>query len=301
MSRTEIILLILCMLFFVVAVVCAVLYARRKRDLAKLTESVERYVEDGSLTYFSTKDNAFAPLQNAVSDLENRLELEKRRTKMESEKNSAFIADISHQLKTPLAGLRLYCEMEHNAAPTEHTAKELQLIEKMEKMIYQLIRLEKLKSDSYPMEFRLYETRDIADEVVRDFAALFPEKHYSVTGSAKLRCDSLWIGEALGNLVKNASEHTAADGSVAVLIENGEGSTQITVADNGGGVPEEELPFLFTRFYKTENAVPNSAGIGLAITKAIAERHHGTITAENKGGGLSVVMCFPHIDGSELL
>lgn len=301
MSRTEIMLLILCILFFVIAVVCAVLYAKRKRDLAKLTESVEQYVANGSLTYFSTKDNAFASLQNAVSDLENRLELEKHRTKTESEKNSAFISDISHQLKTPLAGLRLYCEMEHNAAPTEHTARELQLIEKMEKLIYQLIRLEKLKSDSYPMDFCLHETRKIADEVVSDFAVLFPEKHYSVTGSSSLRCDRIWIGEALGNLVKNASEHTAADGIVSVTIENGERSTQITVADNGGGVSEEELPFLFTRFYKTDNAVPSSTGIGLAITKAIAERHHATITAENRAGGLSVVMCFPHIDGSELL
>lgn len=301
MSLTEIILLSLCILLFVVAVVCAVLYARRKRDLARLTESVEQYIANGSPTHFSTKDNAFAPLQNAVSDLENRLEVEKRRTKTESEKNSAFIADISHQLKTPMAGLRLYCEMEHNANPTEHTEKELQLIEKTEKLIYQLILLEKLKSDSYPMEFRLHETREIADDVVRDFAVLFPEKHYSVTGSGSLRCDGVWLGEALGNLVKNASEHTASDGSVAVTIENGERSTHITVADNGGGVPEEELPFLFTRFYKTKNAVPGSAGIGLAITKAIAERHHGTITAENRGGGLSVVICFPHIDGYEPL
>lgn len=62
-------------------------------------------------------------------------------------------------------------------------------------------------------------------------------------------------------------------------------------------MPEKDLPLLFTRFHKTNNALPSSAGIGLAITKAVVEKHHGTVSAENKNSGLCVVICLPHIDG----
>ena len=233
-----------------------------------------------------------------MADLENRLRLEKSNTERESKKNTEFISDISHQLKTPLAAMRLYVEMEHGEHPNEHTEKELQLIDKMENLIYKLLRLEKLKSDSYVMDFALYDVREVADEVVDEFRPLFPNKKYTVSGESRFRLDKAWLSEALGNVVKNASEHTAEDGKIVITIENSEQSTTVSIMDNGGGVPEEELSKLFQRFHRTENANPNSAGIGLAITKAIVEKHHGTITAENTDEGLNVIMCSPHIDGA---
>ena len=134
--------------------------------------------------------------------------------------------------------------------------------------------------------------------MVDEFRPLFPNKKYTVSGESRFRLDKAWLSEALGNVVKNASEHTAENGKIAITIENSEQSTTVSIKDNGGGVPEEELSKLFQRFHRTENANPNSAGIGLAITKAIVEKHHGTITAENTGEGLNVIMCFPHIDGA---
>jgi signal transduction histidine kinase len=281
----------------IIAVVSIALYLKRKKDITLLAQSVDTYIEKGKVTDFSTKDNCFAPLQNSISDLENLLELEKHNTKQEIKKNTEFISDISHQLKTPLAGLRLYCEMEYATNPTQHIEKELQLVEKMESLIFQLLRLEKIESDTYEMDFQFYDINQIVDELINDFKVIFKNKSYDVVGGGKLRCDKAWITEALGNLIKNASEHTADDGKICIAVDNGEKSTIITVSDNGGGVPEKELPMLFTRFHRTQNALPSSAGIGLAITKAIVEKHHGTISAENKDNGLSVIMCFPHIDG----
>ena len=72
----------------------------------------------------------------------------------------------------------------------------------------------------------------------------------------------------------------------------------VVIEDNGGGVPEAELSKLFERFHRSVNASPDSAGIGLAITKAIVEKHHGTIIAENSNKGLRVSMCFPIIDAN---
>ncbi|MFR5876775.1 MAG: sensor histidine kinase [Eubacterium sp.] len=297
MTSLEIVLIVICVILLICVIILSVLNRKIHKDVDGLTDSIDNFIENNVPTDFSTSDNHFSRLQNSVSDLENLYRLEQSNTLKETKKNTEFISDVSHQLKTPLAGLRLYAELENNENPSEHTEKELLLIEKMENLIFKLLRLEKIKSDSYSMDFKPYEIRNIADEIVDEFRPLFEQKHYIVSGSSIMRCDKEWLFEALGNLVKNASEHTADDGTVEIVIENSEKSTIVTVADNGGGISENELPMIFSRFHRTSNAKPNSAGIGLAITKAIVEKHHGTISAENKDNGLSIIICFPHIDG----
>ena len=297
MRITEIILLSCLIVLLILCIILIVHISRQREKISKLTKSIDKFIENDTLTDFSVSDNNFSRLQNGISDLENLIRLEKSNTLCESKKNTQFISDISHQLKTPLAGLRLYCEMENAENPTDHTQKELQLIERMENLIQKLLRLEKIKSDSYVMDFKIWEVKDIVRETLAEFYHLFPDKTYTVSGNSRLRCDKGWISEAIGNIIKNASEHTADDGIIRVAIEDSNHSTIITIADNGGGIAEEDLPNLFVRFFRAGNAAPNSAGIGLAITKAIVEKHHGIISAENKNNGLAVIMCFPHIDG----
>lgn len=296
--NTTVVLSVLCAVLAVCAIVLACVFAKRKKRIRTITRSIDQYLETGAVTDFSTRDDLLAQLQNAVFDLESRLEREKQNTRERSRQNTEFISDVSHQLKTPLAGLRLYCEMEHAANPSDHTQKELALVGKMEDLIARLLRLEKIRTDAYTMHFQTYDAADLIDPLIAQFRHLFPKKKYSVTARGKVRCDQEWLGEAVGNLIKNASEHTAPDGCVAVSVQEKNGAAQITVQDNGGGVPKQDLPLLFTRFHKAQNALPSSAGIGLAITKAVVEKHHGTVSAENKNGGLCVVICLPHIDGS---
>ena len=88
---------------------------------------------------------------------------------------------------------------------------------------------------------------------------------------------------------------------MTVDISENRHSTIIEIGDNGGGIAEEEIPNLFTRFYKAENSSPDSTGIGLAITKAVVEKHHGIISIENKNNGLYFTICIPHIDGYETI
>ncbi len=294
----DIFLIIALVVMMVLCAVLIVLHMINHKKTRALTQSIDKFIKDGTMTELSTSDGDFAHLQSNVCELETRLIQEREYTKLEAKNNTEFISDISHQLKTPLAGLRLYCEMEHNTTPSSHTEKELVLISKMEKLIYNVLKLEKIRSDTYVMSFAETEIADIVSELKTEFTALFPQKEITVSGKGSFRCDKSWLREALGNVIKNACEHTKADGKVDIIIEQAEKSVSVIIEDNGGGVPESELPMLFRRFHRTENASPDSAGIGLSITKAIAEKHHGTITAENSEKGLRVAMCFPIIDAN---
>lgn len=291
LTITLVIAVVICLILLIINII-------NKKKVRKLTEDIDKFIKDATVTEMSTKDGAMAHLQNNIFELETRLVQEREYTKQEAKNNTEFISDISHQLKTPLAGLRLYCEMEHSTSPSSHTEKELVLVEKMEKLIHNVLKLEKIRSDTYVMNFEEIEISLILEELKTEFCTLFPQKQIKVDGKGVLRCDKSWLREAFGNIIKNACEHTTADGKIDILIEQAEKSVSVTIEDNGGGVPENELPLLFKRFHRTEKASPDSAGIGLSITKAIVEKHHGTITVENGEKGLRFSICFPIIDAN---
>lgn len=292
---------ILCVVICVFVILCIVLITLQliqKKKIRKLTESIDKFIKDDTMTELSTSDDSLAHLQSNICELENRIIQQREYTKQEAKNNTEFISDISHQLKTPLAGLRLYCEMDYNNSPGSHTEKELELVGKMEKLIYNVLKLEKIRSDTYTMNFEKQEISDIANDLKNEFTHLFPQKKITVSGHGAFRCDTSWLREALGNVIKNSCEHTEADGTVNMLIEQSEKSVSVIIEDNGSGVSENELSKLFERFHRSANASPDSAGIGLAITKAIVEKHHGTIIAENSNKGLRISMCFPIIDAN---
>ena len=269
---------------------------RQEKNINRLHGQITDFLEGRSRTPgFSVNDDNFALLENSVVELENRLLLEHDNSQKAWKENVDFITDVSHQLKTPLTALKLYCEMDN---PGPNTRKQLVLIERMEHLIYSLLRLEKLRADAYEMDFAASDLSRLAKLVWEELQPLYPEKELSITGQAALRCDAYWMGEALKNILKNSCEHTANNGLIQVILEPSDTSVTVTVTDNGGGIPEEELPKLFQRFYRSSRAgAKGGAGIGLAITRTVVEKHHGTIYAENTTEGLKVTLCFPILDG----
>ena len=136
--------------------VLVALFLRQRRRIRKLAEQAEDFlVGNGAPLEFSVQEDSLAPLHNAIAELQNRLLLAKERQAEECRRTSDLTADISHQLKTPLASLRLYCEMDESF----HLSQQLTQIERMERLIQSLLRLERLCADGY--EFT-YDEQEVA-------------------------------------------------------------------------------------------------------------------------------------------
>lgn len=269
------------------------LYIRQRVRMRRLTEAAEDFlIGTGSALTFSVQEDAVAPIHNALAETQNRLLLAKERQAEECRRTSDLTADISHQLKTPLASLRLYCEMDGSP----HLPQQIRQIERMERLIGSLLRLERLCADGYEFAFADHAVGEIVRTAWAGLSSAFPNCRLELTGDAALRCDEKWLGEAFSNLLKNACEHMPQGGTIRVWMETTEAAFICTVTDEGGGASLKDLPHLFERFYRAEGSPATGAGLGLAIVREIIWRHHGSIWAENVSGvhaGLRMTLSLP--------
>lgn len=288
-------LIIACGILFVVCLALLVQIFLLNRRIGKLADQVDGYNSGiGEMLDISLQEDALARLQNGIGDLQQSLARSRQRNIEERNHNSQLTADISHQLKTPLTTLRLYTELDN----TPHMDASLEQIQRMENLIQALLRLERLCADGYAFHFAPADAGAIIREQWQCLQAIWPEKELLVEGSAHIRCDENWLGEAFLNLMKNACEHTPDNGIIRVHLVRTEAVFFCTMEDNGGGVSSEELPKLFQRFYRAQHQSKNGAGIGLAIVKEIIQRHHGNIIAENGQHGLKMTITMPMLDRS---
>ena len=280
------------------AAVCIVLLAQKfllNRRIRKLAEQVDGYNSGtAEMLDVALQEDRLAQLHNGIADLQLSLARARQLNAEECSRTSQLIADISHQLKTPLTTLRLYTELD--ASP--HMEGSLEQIQRMEHLIQALLRLERLCADGYAFSFAPADAESIIREQWQSLQAIWPEKKLIIEGSAHIRCDEKWLGEAFLNLLKNACEHTLEDGVIRVRLERTEAAFFCVIEDNGEGVAPGELPKLFRRFYRAQHQSKSGAGIGLAIVKEIIHRHHGNIIAENGQYGLKMTISMPMLDRS---
>lgn len=206
------------------------------------------------------------------------------------------ISDISHQLKTPLAALNIY----NGIMQTEAGAGELstireftdlseQELDRIETLVQNLLKIAKFDAGSIVMEKQEENVAKMMADVERQFSfrAKQEEKELLFSGSEALFffCDRGWLTEAVGNLVKNALDHTKRGDRV--LVEWGQSAQvlYITVQDTGSGIHPEDLHHIFKRFYRSRYAKDTQGiGLGLSLAKSIAMAHDGTITADSRPG-----------------
>ena len=263
------------------------------RRLKKLAEQMENALTgQGGKLSISLKEDTIAQVENAAAEMQNRIEKAEENFRLEARRTSNLTADISHQLKTPLASLRLFCEMDSSA----HCEQQIVQIERMETLISSLLRLEKLCADGYEFSFQECDIRRLIEQGWQQLQPLWPDRMLNLEGEAVIRCDANWLSEAFRNLMKNACEHTKEGGQIWITLEQTDRTFHCTVEDSGGGASEKDLPHLFERFYRAEGQPSGGAGLGLAIVKEIVFRHHGHITAENGAKGLKFTISLPVMD-----
>ncbi len=215
-----------------------------------------------------------------------------------------FLADAAHELQTPLTALRTNLELassEVNSAATEnYLVHVLEQIERLQRMIKDLLSLSRLESATASDAFELVNLNELVRQVSELYAARAEQAGQSFeldlpAGDVRVLGSPEKLASALGNLLDNALKFTPADGTLAVHLSETAESICLAVSDTGIGIPPEEIEMLFNRFHRGRNAAsyPGS-GLGLAIVRAIAQAHGGSVqAANNPQGGASFRLCLP--------
>ncbi|MCM1027369.1 MAG: HAMP domain-containing histidine kinase [Roseburia sp.] len=201
------------------------------------------------------------------------------------------MADISHQLKTPLTSVTVLVD---NLLESEEMEPEVQnrflreisrQISGVNWLVASLLKLSRLDAGVVELERRSLSVRELAEEVCSRLELLAElgqiAMKVEIDESIRIQGDRLWLTEAFLNLVKNALEHSFAGGQVELSAQENEVYTLVTVRDYGEGISPEEQKHLFERFYRGKTAGAGSVGIGLALAKEIIERQNGYITVES--------------------
>jgi signal transduction histidine kinase len=216
-----------------------------------------------------------------------------------------LVAWVSHDLRTPLAGLRAMAEALEDEVVTEaetvrrYHAQIRAEAERLAAMVDDLFELSRIHAGALRLSRQRIGLGDLVSETVAGTEPLARAKGVRLRGRAPdvlpVEVDAAEFGRALRNLVVNAIRHTPADGGVEIVAAAEDGMACVTVSDACGGIPDEDLPRLFEVAFRGEAArTPGGgAGLGLAIARGIVEAHKGEIGVSNAGKGCRFVVRLP--------
>jgi signal transduction histidine kinase len=216
-----------------------------------------------------------------------------------------FLADAAHELKTPLSVLRLHWESEiNNPALTldlkEKLVQDVETISRLSHLINNLLLLSKTESITANFEFKSLNLDEILSEVIADadILAKFKEQEIVIVDSsaAEISGDKLRLYQLFFNLVDNAVKYSPERENIYISLRVEGDSAIVEIKDNGSGIPPEDLPNIFERFYRVHKdraRKSGGSGLGLAISKLIVESHGGSIEVASeltKGSTFRVIL-----------
>lgn len=288
------IMLVLCLIFSMLLIAINYYFGyRRNKMLEDAGKKIQGFMDgdpsirldDGSednLSHFFAKVNMMATALTVHIDKEkrNRIFLKE------------IISDISHQMKTPLAALQMYSEIIEdektgNAVVEDFIKKSQRELLRIENLIQNLLKLAKLDAGTIVLEKNSHELKPFLEKCKNSFITRAAHENKKITlvcdSSIRMRFDEIWLAEALENIIKNALDHTKATDQIEIFCEENNLQIAIFIKDNGAGIHPEDLYHIFERFYRSRYSKDHQGiGIGLALSKAIIEKHHGTITVQSE-------------------
>ncbi|CAM4442887.1 sensor histidine kinase [Paenibacillus tarimensis] len=282
----------------------AVLLFTQQRHYNKL-QQITAYAEkvaggDDSLDIRDNDEGDLSILKNEIYKITTMLREQSELSEQDKLSLAASIADISHQLRTPMTSLFVLNDLLQEGPGEEKTAEFLSRmrgqLKRMDWLVTSLLKLSKLDAGTAAMKQEPYELRALVNKALDTLsipleikmidAVVEEQRSEGAAGGTPIMLtgDFNWTCEALINILKNAVEHTPEHGQVRIAILDNPIYTRLEITDTGEGIDREDLPYIFNRFYKGKNAGDDSVGIGLAMTHAIIRTQGGDITVQSEQG-----------------
>ena len=273
----------------------------RYRRLQKLSQDLDKLLVSGiPLPIREYSEGELSILANQMQKLTLRLTESAEAMRKEKVFLADSLADISHQLRTPLTAMNLTTSMLRSPSLTEEKRMELtgelrNLLARTDWLVETLLKLSKLDAGTVKLTRQNVSVGQLIQRAAQPIAIAMELRSQSLEidcGEEVLLCDPVWTAEALGNILKNCMEHTPENGKISIAVNQNPLFTQIDVEDTGSGFDPKDIPHLFERFYKGSNASQNSYGIGLALARTVITAQDGTIQAMNRETGAKFVIKF---------
>ena len=267
----------------------------QEKKIAEINEYIKQINNKNYILKIEENDNGeLSKLRNELYKTTVILKETAEISEKEKENLSTAIADISHQLKTPLTSIRIMLDNIQDNPDMEKAVRDDFLadiskqIDWISSLVVSLLKIAKFDAGTIKMENNEINAKNLIDNIVSNLAILIELKNIeiitNVDEKATFIADYKWQQEALTNILKNAIEHSKQNSRIYITVENTSLFLKIIIKDEGSGIDKEDLKHIFQRFYKTKNSSENSIGIGLPLAKAIIEQSNGYIKVETKYG-----------------
>ncbi|WP_406241959.1 sensor histidine kinase [Tissierella carlieri] len=268
-----------------------ILSNNRKRNIEKLKNYLER-TNKGEYSLNLNIDEDFTILSDELYKTVVSLRELREQAVQDKINLKDNIADISHQLKTPITSINIMAQLmegnEHNKETQEYIHRLNKQIIRLESLTNSLLTMSKLDADTIEFKKEIINIKNVVDLAIEPIIPLIEKKNIGLNiigQDISIKGDAYWLGEAFLNIIKNSAEHLEANGKIDIFLEANPIFTEVKIEDNGNGFSKEDLPYIFKRFYKGKNSDKDSVGIGLSMARTIVEKHSGEISAENKVEG----------------
>ncbi len=207
-----------------------------------------------------------------------------------------LIGDVSHELRTPLTTIKGYLEgLEDGMLPAEPETYQAMEREagRMQRLVADLQELSRVEAGAYELEKKWLSIQSVLESTLHRLNKQYDEKQVAIQIDAadhlpQIQADEIRLEQVLINLVGNALQYTPTGGKIVISARQEQERLVVSVQDNGAGIPEKDLPFIFDRFYrvdKSRSRAGGGSGIGLTIARHLVEAHGGCIKAFSEGVG----------------